>query len=173
MAHADNENLGHENSTAAATRDVLWLTAGAIALLIVIAVVALFVVSREMNEARGSHVEVQRTREVLEQLQLVLSTLQDAETGERGYVITGNEEFLAPYYAAERSLPGQLQQLLASGVDPDTQALRQDLAQRAREQIEFLKRVVELRAAGDADSAAGLIKQQTGRQRMDSIRALV
>lgn len=171
MANADDVN--HDDSTPAATRKVLWLTAGAIALLILIAIVALFVVSREMDEARGSHVQVQRTREVLEQLQLVLSTLQDAETGERGYVITGNEEFLAPYYAAERSLPDLLQQLLAPDVDPETQALRQDLALRAREQIGFLKEVVELRATGDADSAADLIKQQTGRQRMDSIRALV
>lgn len=109
LAHAEiTDNTHHDSSASQGTRNVLWLTAGAIGLLVIIAIVALFVVSREMSEARESHIQVDRTREILESLQLMLSTLQDAETGERGYVITGREEFLTPYYAAQRSLPSQL-----------------------------------------------------------------
>jgi PAS domain S-box-containing protein len=173
IAHADTENSNRGTATTGSTRNVLWLTTSAIALLVVIAVVALFVVSREMAEARESHAQVERTREILESLQLVLLTLQDAETGERGYVITGNDEFLAPYYSAERSLPTHLDELAQSDNDEATKALREDLALRAREQIRFLRRVVDLRAAGDADGAEELIRQQSGLQRMDSIRALV
>jgi PAS domain S-box-containing protein len=173
LAHADSESSLRRNTTPVGTRNVLWLTAGAFALLVVIAIVTLIVVSREMEEARESHAQVERTREVLESLQLVLSTLQDAETGERGYVITGNEDFLGPYYAAERSLPTQLEQLERTLTDPQTLTMREDLSRRAREQMEFLRRVVDLRAADKADEAAELVRQQTGRQRMDAIRTLV
>jgi PAS domain S-box-containing protein len=173
LAHADSHNSTHGTTTPVGTRNVLWLTAGAIALLVVIALVALLVVSREMTEARESHVQVERTRAVLESLLLVLSTLQDAETGERGYVITGKEEFLGPYYAAERSLSGQLEQLENRAGDSETQAMRDDIARRAQEQMRFLRRVVELRAAGNAEGAADAVRLQTGRQQMDAIRALV
>jgi PAS domain S-box-containing protein len=173
-AHADNDNFNRGDATTpAGTRNVLWLTTGAIALLVVSALVALLVVSRALAEARESHMQVQRTREVLESLQSVLSTLQDAETGERGYVITGNQEFLEPYYAAERSLAAQLAQLNQADGDEVTKAMREELARRAFEEVQFLRRVIDVRATGDAEGAAELIQQQTGRQQMDSIRALV
>ena len=174
LAPADLKfNSDSDSSAPEGTRNVLWLTAGAIALLVVIAIVALLVVSREMSESRESHVRVERTREILESLQLVMSTLQDAETGERGYVITGKQEFLAPYYAAERSLPAQLEQLEQLTGDPETQTLRDELARRAREQVAFLGQVVQVRTDAGAAAAAELINMQTGRQRMDTIRSLV
>ncbi len=47
---------------------------------------------------------VAHTHEVLSQLTGLLSSLQDAETGQRGYVITGEERYLEQYQAASRRL---------------------------------------------------------------------
>src|SRR3954468_16873858 len=78
-------------------------------IVVVFALLAMFVLAGEaLTRACGSQVPVQHTREVIENLQKVLSTLQDAETGERGYVITGKQAFLGPFQRANEVLNVQL-----------------------------------------------------------------
>ncbi len=48
--------------------------------------------------------ERSQAHQTLEELQLLFSELQDAETGQRGYVITGDEHFLEPYKSALSSI---------------------------------------------------------------------
>src|SRR4051812_46756488 len=43
----------------------------------------------------------------------LLSTVKDAETGQRGFVITGDESYLEPYEAALRQIEGEIDQLQA------------------------------------------------------------
>src|SRR5882757_5528818 len=43
---------------------------------------------------------VSHTHEVRTELANLVSELKDAETGQRGYVITGNDSYLAPYQSA-------------------------------------------------------------------------
>ena len=52
---------------------------------------------------------VAHTREVLEQLENVLSSLKDAETGQRGYLLTGETRYLRPFETAQSGMPAQLQ----------------------------------------------------------------
>src|SRR5215212_5946458 len=54
---------------------------------------------------------VERSRPVLQELHTTFSALQDVETGQRGFVITGEEEFLKPYQAAINSVPRRLASL--------------------------------------------------------------
>ena len=52
----------------------------------------------------------------LTEFEAISSQLQDAETGERGYLITGDEQYMAPYHAAMRMIDqelGDLQPLIA------------------------------------------------------------
>jgi len=155
------------------TRRVLWLSAIASFLLVMIAVITLVTVSHELNQSRASHAELDHVRETLEQLQLVLSTLQDAETGERGFVITGKADFLAPYYAAEQSLQGELERLQDLLRNPDSLATLQEFNELALRQIAFLRRVIDLRHSQGAEAAGALISQGTGRRQMDQLRALM
>jgi len=151
-----------------ATRNVLALTAGTLLMLVLMALAALWIVTREMAAARESHASVSRSREVLEQLQFVLSTLQDAETGERGFVITGKEEFLEPFRSAEQALEVQLVELERVVTDVRVRAQRDELLALAREQLAFLREVVELR--GTAGAAAAAARSEFGKERMDAIR---
>src|SRR6266849_1954595 len=64
-----------------------------LAIFLVVGIVAYRSVTQQTEAADW----VAHTREVQNQLSLLLSNLQDAETGQRGYVITGVESYLAPY----------------------------------------------------------------------------
>ena len=61
------------------------------------------------------------------QLEQVVSTLKDAETGQRGYLLTGERVYLEPYEQALSVIPGQLERLRALtgyGTDADRQKTR-------------------------------------------------
>ena len=51
-----------------------------------------------------NHRRVVHTIEVLRQLEEVLSIMKDAETGQRGFVMTGKDEYLIPYHSALGSI---------------------------------------------------------------------
>src|SRR5581483_8755165 len=53
----------------------------------------------------------EQRRETIGTVNVLFSRLQDAETGQRGYVITGNESYLEPFTDAEAHLPGALRHL--------------------------------------------------------------
>jgi len=59
-------------------------------------------IKNEENEKWVAH-----TFEVLQNLDLVLSSLTDAETGERGYVLTGTATYLEPYNQVRKSERGR------------------------------------------------------------------
>ena len=68
----------------------------ALASLIVIGAVSYQSTGRLMETASW----VARTHKILENLEAVLSALKDAESGQRGFIITGEERYLEPYQAA-------------------------------------------------------------------------
>ena len=65
---------------------------------VVVVGLALMLVGNERAFVDSSR-SVTHTQQVLEQLTSLLSALQDAETGQRGYLITGNTNFLHLYHA--------------------------------------------------------------------------
>ena len=69
-----------------------------IAAIILVAMVAMFL--RDWAEYRGASADADHTREILNSVQRLFSTVQDAETGQRGFLLTGEERYLAPYYLA-------------------------------------------------------------------------
>ena len=65
----------------------------------------------EFNSSRTLRTEVNRSYETRLQIERVFSLLQDAETGQRGYIITGDERFLEPYSHAQTELDAQTRRL--------------------------------------------------------------
>ena len=97
---------------------VLPLASGFLLLIAVGAVTAWFTAQRQLANAA-----MQRTLDVELRLSSVLSLLQDAETGQRGYLLTGDEAYLAPYTAATRDV--------ADAVGALAKLLEGDAAQRS------------------------------------------
>jgi PAS domain S-box-containing protein len=151
---------------------VLWLTVGAALLLVLAAAAALPLFSRELNVSRSAYFEARHTRASLDQLHAVVSSLKDAETGAQGYVLTGSDEALLPYNAAERSLAEQLDLLTQLAGEGETGQIARELTTLARAQLSFTSDVVAARRSQDAAAATELLRGGTGRRRMDRIREL-
>ena len=78
---------------------------GGIALIVVVIVLGNMAVAYQ-NAVRvaGTAARVTHSQAVLSALASILASAKDAESGERGYIITGNTRYLAPYDSAERRI---------------------------------------------------------------------
>lgn len=107
-------------------------------------------------------------------LRVVLQLLTDAESGQRGFLLTGSEEYLQPY---ERALP-QLEERLASlnpygQDDPQMRLLLKQLRKGVDDKRLELSETVRRVHAGDRAGALALVRTNTGLRDMDAIRGLV
>jgi len=119
---------------------------------------------------------VSHTHEVLETLEGVLSSLQDAETGQRGFIITGAAEYLTPYYAGRRAAPRRLNRLAELTRDDPPQQKRIDAMRPLVEQkLDELEHVMKLRksAADGFETARAVVVSDDGKLVMDTLRAKV
>jgi CheY-like chemotaxis protein len=114
-----------------------------------------------------------RTAEVQTHIEALLSALKDAETGQRGYLLTGREDYLAPFLDAKHALPGQFAGLAALiSQDPAQRVHLETLKLLADEKMDELSQTVDLRRAGQAEAAMNLILSDRGKNTMDHIRAV-
>jgi PAS domain S-box-containing protein len=115
--------------------------------------------------------EVWTTQLMAERL---LSTLKDAETGQRGYLITGDPAYLEPYYAAWARLDADLGNLEATPLtDPETTRLIGRIKILARAKLEDLRNTVALGQSGQLEAAVAIVRTNAGKALMDEIRAEV
>ena len=115
-----------------------------------------------------------RTQQVLTSLSRVLSTITDAETGQRGYVITGDTKFLEPYQQATKRIDAEVQKL--KDLTNDNPRQRQHLnalVPNITARLALLNLVNEDRRVNGFDPAQREIASGSGRYIHDNIRALV
>jgi signal transduction histidine kinase len=102
----------------------------------------------------------------------VLQLLTDAETGQRGYLLTGRVEYLAPLTAAKIDVPRTLATvssfLEASGPDGHREAVR--MSQDIEATLAEIEKTVGLERAGDRGAALRIVEAGLGRRRMDDMR---
>ena len=123
--------------------------------------------ARTVMIARVSH-----TLEVLQELATLMSATNDAETGQRGYLLTGTESYLEPFLAAKAALPAELERLKTSTADDAHQLERvQMLGGLITEKLAELDHTIELRRTGDTEAALAIVRTDAGKIAMDRIRA--
>ena len=104
----------------------------------------------------------------------VLEDLLDAETGQRGYLVTGESRYLGPYQTATAALDADTKALgELTGSDTTLATAMQRLTPLIAEKLIFLDTTIQLRRAGHAEAARRLVLSDRGRNSMDQIRALV
>ena len=117
---------------------------------------------------------VSHTLEVMQEVEGVLSTLKDAETGQRGFLLTGEERYLEPYVAARTALPGEVRALRGLMADNPQQLQRVDtLEQLETDILEELEQIIATRRAGDVAGAVARVRTDRGKAAMDRARAVV
>jgi len=117
---------------------------------------------------------VAHSHEILDELEGTLSSIKDAETGQRGYIITGDEEYLQPYKAALPTIDQhieRLRQLTAS--DPEQPRRLADLEQEVAARLRVMTEVIELRKTGGFPAAERTVSSGRGKRMMEDIRRTV
>ncbi|HEY3933933.1 MAG TPA: CHASE3 domain-containing protein [Gemmatimonadales bacterium] len=118
--------------------------------------------------------EVTHTYVVFDALGELLSSAKDAETGERGFVITGDPQYLQPYHMALGILPERLRSLDTLTRDnPREHARFPELRRAIGEKLEDMRQSIALRQDEGFAAAERLVTSGRGKATMDGLRAQV
>lgn len=113
------------------------------------------------------------TDDVLRTLDGTVARLVDAETGQRGYLLTGNAAYLEPYRKAIKSLGQETRDLKDLTSDNSNLQKRiQAMEPLIEKKLAELQTTIDLRRKGEIGAATRIVLQGTGKQLMDQIRAL-
>lgn len=114
---------------------------------------------------------IQHSHTIIRAIDDVLSTMQDAETGQRGYLLTGNDRYLDPYRDAERNIAAQVDHIasLTAGNVVETARLA-SLRRHIREKFAELGETIAMRRAQGVGAAVALVNSDRGKAEMDAIR---
>ncbi len=113
------------------------------------------------------------TYEVLRTLDETVARLVDAETGQRGYLLTGDEAYLAPYFAAIKNLDQVISHLKDLTSDNPSQQQRiQNLEPLIDNKLAELQRTIDLRRKEGFATANAVVSGGSGKDWMDRIRTL-
>src|SRR6266478_5455603 len=122
---------------------------------------------------------VTHTHQVLEKLEAVLSGMKDAETGQRGYILTGEERYLEPFRAAQEAINQKLKALRELTKDNANQQRRLDILEpliNGKEgKFAELLETIDLRKdkANGFDAALKIVRTDKGKKVMDEIRKTI
>jgi len=113
-------------------------------------------------------------RSVIDRLDQFLSTVKDAETGQRGYVLAGKEPYLKPYHEAVSTIRGELDSLadMASRGDLPEAKVSRVRVLTGRKLAEMETTIKDYREKG-LGAALGTVFSDNGRLLMEEIRALL
>jgi methyl-accepting chemotaxis protein len=135
-----------------------------------IAVVAYFNVARLLENDNW----VKHTFQVRTDLALLLSQMKDAETGQRGFLITGVDSYLEPHSKAVTGLANTLSSLRTLTADnPNQQRRFATLAPAIDAKLAELKQTIDLRRNQGFDAAAKVVLTDAGKNLMDQVRSII
>jgi CheY-like chemotaxis protein/signal transduction histidine kinase/CHASE3 domain sensor protein len=147
--------------------------AGFAAALLAVILMAAFSFQAETLSATAGDA-VTRGVAVIDQIQNVLSSVKDAETGQRGFLLTGDEAYLEPFTTARIAIPGVLDQLRTlTAQSPEQQQRLEEMGGLITAKLQELQSTVTLKRAGKSEEALTIVRTDRGKILMDRIRALV
>ncbi len=142
-----------------------WIAA--VALLVALGVTISFLSFSQIKDAAN---ERRQAASLLSSSNQFMASLVDAETGQRGYLLSGDESYLVPYLAVRTDIVKHLQELrdrtLVIEADRHLDALVPLVAAR----LALMSRVIDMRRSGDMSDAMALILNGEGNRLMDAIR---
>jgi signal transduction histidine kinase len=115
---------------------------------------------------------VSHSFEVVFTAQSLRSALQDAERGQRGYLLTGQPAYLSPYEAAVGSVAPLLRRLTAlTAADPDTRRQMAALVPAVAAKLAELRQTIEVYRTAGSGAARAIVRTNAGFDAMRSIEA--
>src|SRR5436190_2638567 len=139
--------------------------------LLVASMIGVYVVGRSAIDANRRLVA---QRGVIGQLEQYLSVLKDAETGQRGYLLTGDERYLEPYQKARQEIQASKEALRQFSKSGDLPFATIDVVSNLTDQkLAELDRTIQARREQSIESATNIVREGTGMELMNKIRAAI
>ncbi|AKJ06726.1 Two-component hybrid sensor and regulator [Archangium gephyra] len=139
------------------------------AALAVLLIAALFL--RSTRQLAWSSGRVTHTLDVINEAEQLLSLMKDAETGQRGYLLTRERHFLAPYEDARRYIQPSLERLRALTSDEPHQRQRLDAMESLiQRKLALIERTLRLEQEGQYAAALESVHSGEGKRLMDALR---
>ena len=139
-----------------------------------LAALAMLVISEvSYQDATGSLDSLGNRSEARSNLNTVAKSLLDAETGQRGYLLTSRTEYLAPYRDAQEGLQAALESLKTYyAPNPRSAALLRQLANACDQKMSELATSIELHDKGADRAWRELLLTDIGKEKMEQVRTL-
>jgi two-component sensor histidine kinase/CHASE3 domain sensor protein len=144
------------------------LTAALLALALVIA--------QTILAQRDARIRAGNEGEMLTAFQQVMQTMLEAESSQRGYVLTADGDYLRSYLDAKRSLVptiARLRVLASRGADPEAAGRVTWIAGLTDAKFSEMDRIVALTRTGMQAQAVMIVDSDIGRQQMEAVRTAV
>jgi PAS domain S-box-containing protein len=140
----------------------------------IVLIVAGIIAHRSVRTLANTSDEIVRSKELELSLERLLSSVRDAETGQRGFIVTGSEDYLFPYDKALSEIDSRLHTVEArmrarGGSKEQLLALRV----LVRHKLDELARTINLYRAGERGQAVAIVRTNEGQLAMDAIRAFI
>jgi len=118
--------------------------------------------------------DVVKTYEVRRQARELILALVDAETGQRGYLLTQDSQYLEPYQDAVATIGRTYDDLIKMVVDtPGQKLLLNTIADQLEQKQVEMAMTISLASAGRLDEALAIFRSDTGRALMESLRTAI
>jgi len=116
-----------------------------------------------------ANADAAQTRDIIQSVDRLLLSLVDAETGQRGFLLTGEDRYLEPYNRSIQAIPtelSQLSKLLASRPNESGNLSRLD--RLIDEKLSELQQTISIRQTQGAAPARNIVLSDEGKRRMKS-----
>ena len=148
----------------------VWAAFG-LALVLLFFVASGMVAYRNVEMLRANSRMIWHSHDVLMAIDDLMSTVQDSETGQRGYLLTGNDRYLEPYQAATSAVASRADAVRTLTRDnPTQQANLAVLERQITAKLGELDETITLRRKGETQAAVALVNTDRGKVEMDAIR---
>jgi PAS domain S-box-containing protein len=149
--------------------NIIVLSSAFILLLAILTVAAILAVRQTHAQA-----EVRNSLDVINSLNRIQSELLDAETGQRGYILTGDPSYLEPHDRAAPNVLGDIRRLQETTKSrPQDAATLATLYQIAEQKLTELQQTIGLKKNGEGDAALARVRKGVGKDLMDRARAIM
>ncbi|MBR0557280.1 CHASE3 domain-containing protein [Ciceribacter sp. L1K23] len=157
-------------TNASFARATLLMLAIGTAILVALVLSSLWLVER----TQGTFDAIIRERDIRRASANLLQTLTDAETGQRGYILTLDESFLEPYNQALEQIRSEWAEVQALVADRPAKADKlAELGQSIETKLSEMEETITLASAGNQAGAVARVQTELGRELMDRIRIIL
>ena len=148
--------------------------AAAFGVLMVIQIIVVGFAYRDITRLHQAMGMVNHTKDVVGDLDGLLQALLNCETGERGYVLTGQEPSLDPYQAGLKEIDKDIEDLRRLTADNPNQQRRLDaLGPLVAARVEDFRETISLRRGRGFEDALAVVASGKGKTTMDDIRKVL